>query len=161
MYFFFFFVGAGMECFQIFLNVLRNDKHENAVTWYGETPRVRGAHSPSSHNSSSWLGPELLPKGVVGLNIAWRTALSCAEDISPASVKEAKKSGINGKLWHKKHSLGGESPQPPPLLLLAFLPANGRRGRQERWTLRFVCTEHICIWLTRKNAGRHTAELLE
>lgn len=33
------------------------------------------------------------PKGVVGLNIAWSTALSCAEAILPVTIKKAEKDG--------------------------------------------------------------------
>lgn len=44
-------------------------------------------HSPSSSNASVRFGPES-PKGVVGLKIAWRTALSCAEAMMPRSVEK-------------------------------------------------------------------------
>lgn len=69
------------------------------MTWYVETHQVRSSRSPSSINSSSWFRPGMSPKGVVGLNIAWSTALSCADAILLASVKKAEKDGRKGKSW--------------------------------------------------------------
>lgn len=138
-------------------NMLWNDKHKKkAVTWYVETHQVGATRSPSSINSSSWFRPGMSPKGVLGLNIAWSTALSCAEAILPVSVKKA---GKKEKTLTPKIQLGGEFVLP---LLLPFPAANQRRGWKQIWTLKFACTEHICIWLTQKcRPGINTELLLE
>lgn len=134
--------SPGMECVQInsicceMINIKSCDRIQR------ETHQIRGSCLPSSINSSSWFRPGMSPKGEVGLNIAWSTALSCAEAILPASVKKAEK---NGKILTPRFQLGRESLLP---WLLPYPTANQVKGRKQRWTLRFVCIEHICIWLT-------------
>lgn len=125
-------------------NMLWNAKCKKAVTWYAGTRQVRGSRSPSSINSSSWLRPGMSPMGLVGLNIAWSTALSCVVAISLASVQTAKKQTVTAKL-----QLGGKI---FPLKIPAPASANWRRGRKQRWTLRFA----ICTWLSQKNAAQAT-----
>lgn len=91
---------------------------------------MKRAHSPSSSNASVRFGPES-PKGVAGLKIAWRTALSCAEAMMPRSVKFMK----------LKVQLCGEC------CLLQLLPvtsANPARGRWGTRTLRPARTGHLC-----------------
>lgn len=85
--------SPGMKCVQINSICCEMMNIKSCGMIRRETHQVRGAHSPSSINSSSWFRPGTSPKGVVGSNIAWSTALSCAEAILPVSVKKAERNG--------------------------------------------------------------------
>lgn len=86
------FFRPGMECVQI-NSICYEMINLKALTWYVETHQVRSSRSPSSVNSSSWFRPGMSPKGLLGLNIAWRTALSCAEAISLMFTQKKNKEG--------------------------------------------------------------------
>lgn len=117
------------------------------MTWYVETHQVRRSRSPSSINSSSWFRPGMSPKGVVGLNIAWSTALSCAEAILQFSEKRAEKHGKKGKPWHLNYSWVENSSTPHFChFQQPIKEGGGRRGGL--WDLPELV--HICIWLTQK-----------
>lgn len=122
--FFFFSPGTGHVQINSICCEMINIK--KAVTWYVETHQVISTRSPSSINSSSWFRPGMSPKGVLGLNIAWSTALSCSEAILPVSVKKAMRDVKKEKTRTPKLQLGGEFFLPP--LTSAISTSQSKKG---------------------------------
>lgn len=106
---------------------------------------MKRAHSPSSSNASVRFGPES-PKGVVGLKIAWRTALSCAEAMMLRSVKKG------GEIYEAKSAAARRILPPPASAGHISQSHEGAVGDADFETCSYGAHRHLANW--KKQAGK-------